>query len=79
MSGSARASGLPETGERSGAQDYAAPRQGIFQPTGIPSKRFSNYISRNYEHRLMKGGIGHNLPQKAPKAFADAVIDIARA
>lgn len=31
-----------------------------------------------YEHRLIKGGIGHNLPQEAPQAFADAVIDLAR-
>lgn len=27
-----------------------------------------------YVHRLMRGGIGHNLPQEAPKAFADAVL-----
>jgi hypothetical protein len=29
-----------------------------------------------YTHRLLKGGIGHNLPQEAPKAFATAVIDV---
>jgi pimeloyl-ACP methyl ester carboxylesterase len=29
-----------------------------------------------YEHRLINGGIGHNLPQEAPKAFAQAVIDV---
>jgi len=28
-----------------------------------------------YEHRLIPGGIGHNLPQEAPQAFAQAVID----
>lgn len=28
-----------------------------------------------YEHRLIKGGIGHNLPQEAPRDFAQAVID----
>ncbi len=28
-----------------------------------------------YEHRLVTGGIGHNLPQEAPRAFAQAVID----
>lgn len=28
-----------------------------------------------YEHRLIAGGIGHNLPQEAPEAFAKAVID----
>jgi pimeloyl-ACP methyl ester carboxylesterase len=31
-----------------------------------------------YQHREITGGIGHNLPQEAPKAFADAVIDVAR-
>lgn len=31
-----------------------------------------------YEHRLITGGIGHNLPQEAPAAFARAVIDAAR-
>ena len=30
-----------------------------------------------YEHRLITGGIGHNLPQEAPQAFAEAVIDVA--
>jgi pimeloyl-ACP methyl ester carboxylesterase len=29
-----------------------------------------------YLHRLVKGGIGHNLPQEAPEAFAKAVIDV---
>ncbi|MGO7770995.1 alpha/beta hydrolase, partial [Rhizobium ruizarguesonis] len=28
-----------------------------------------------YEHRLFTAGIGHNLPQEAPEAFAKAVID----
>lgn len=32
-----------------------------------------------YEHRLITGGIGHNLPQEAPKAFAQAVLDIGKA
>jgi len=31
----------------------------------------------SYDHRLITGGIGHNLPQEAPRAFADAVIDVA--
>jgi pimeloyl-ACP methyl ester carboxylesterase len=33
-------------------------------------------FSGTYEHRLIKGGIGHNLPQEAPQAFAQAVIDV---
>ncbi|MGO4593976.1 alpha/beta fold hydrolase [Leifsonia sp. 2TAF2] len=31
-----------------------------------------------YEHRLLTGGIGHNLAQEAPEAFAQAVSDVAR-
>ncbi len=30
-----------------------------------------------YEHRLISGGIGHNLPQEAPEAFAQAILDAA--
>ncbi|MCS5735250.1 alpha/beta fold hydrolase [Herbiconiux daphne] len=32
-----------------------------------------------YEHRVVTGGVGHNLPQEAPAAFADAVIAADRA
>ena len=31
-----------------------------------------------YEHRTIRGGIGHNLPQEAPRDFAQAVTDVAR-
>jgi pimeloyl-ACP methyl ester carboxylesterase len=31
-----------------------------------------------YEHRLITGGVGHNLPQEAPQAFAQAILDVAR-
>ncbi len=30
-----------------------------------------------YEHRTITGGIGHNLPQEAPRAFAEAIVDVA--
>jgi pimeloyl-ACP methyl ester carboxylesterase len=33
-------------------------------------------FSGKYEHRNISGGIGHNLPQEAPEAFARAVIDV---
>jgi pimeloyl-ACP methyl ester carboxylesterase len=33
-------------------------------------------FSGKYEHRTISGGIGHNLPQEAPDAFAQAVIDV---
>ena len=38
---------------------------------------YAKMFSGKYSHRTIKGGIGHNLPQEAPKAFADAVIDVA--
>jgi pimeloyl-ACP methyl ester carboxylesterase len=31
-----------------------------------------------YEHRTITGGVGHNLPQEAPQAFVDAVVDVDR-
>jgi pimeloyl-ACP methyl ester carboxylesterase len=34
-------------------------------------------FSGKYSHRNIVGGIGHNLPQEAPQAFAGAVIDVA--
>ena len=40
---------------------------------------YANKFSGPYEHRNITGGIGHNLPQEAPQAFAQAVVDIARA
>ena len=38
---------------------------------------YAKKFSGKYSHRLIKGGIGHNLPQEAPKAFAEAIIDVA--
>nr|WP_294522194.1 alpha/beta hydrolase [uncultured Rhodopila sp.] len=35
-------------------------------------------FSGKYQHRVVGGGIGHNLPQEAPKDFAQAVIDADR-
>ena len=39
---------------------------------------YAKKFSGKYEHRLIKGGIGHNLPQEAPQAFAQAVLDVDR-
>ena len=38
---------------------------------------YAKMFSGKYSHRTIKGGIGHNLPQEAPKAFAEAVLDVA--
>src|SRR5215470_9229012 len=37
---------------------------------------YAKMFSGKYSHRTIKGGIGHNLPQEAPQAFAEAVIDV---
>jgi pimeloyl-ACP methyl ester carboxylesterase len=37
---------------------------------------YSTKFSGRYAHRVITGGIGHNLPQEAPRAFAQAVIDV---
>ncbi|HMR30909.1 MAG TPA: alpha/beta hydrolase [Geminicoccaceae bacterium] len=48
---------------------------------GAPHPDASSYarkFSGRYEHRVIAGGIGHNLPQEAPQAFAEAVIAVAK-
>jgi pimeloyl-ACP methyl ester carboxylesterase len=37
---------------------------------------YAKKFSGKYSHRLITGGIGHNLPQEAPHAFADAVVEV---
>ena len=39
---------------------------------------YAKKFSGKYEHRTITGGIGHNLPQEAPQAFAQAVVDVAK-
>jgi pimeloyl-ACP methyl ester carboxylesterase len=41
-----------------------------------PSTAYRNKFSGKYDHRLITGGVGHNLPQEAPQPFAEAVIDV---
>jgi pimeloyl-ACP methyl ester carboxylesterase len=41
-----------------------------------PPDSYANKFSGKYAHRNIDGGIGHNLPQEAPKAFAQAIIDV---
>jgi len=46
---------------------------------GAPRPDPSSYakkFSGKYSHRLIKGGVGHNLPQEAPQAFAKAIVDV---
>lgn len=39
-------------------------------------KSYANKFSGPYAHRQVTGGVGHNLPQEAPHAFAQAVLDV---
>ena len=41
-----------------------------------PPAAYAKQFSGKYEHRLIRGGIGHNLPQEAPRAFTEAVIAV---
>ena len=46
---------------------------------GAPHPDPSAYAKKftgKYAHRNITGGIGHNLPQEAPEAFAKAVVDV---
>ncbi|MFZ1990684.1 MAG: alpha/beta hydrolase [Alphaproteobacteria bacterium] len=36
---------------------------------------YAKKFSGKYGHRTISGGIGHNLPQEAPQAFADAIAE----
>jgi len=40
---------------------------------------YAKKFTGKYEHRNLTGGIGHNLPQEAPQAFAEAIIDVGAA
>jgi pimeloyl-ACP methyl ester carboxylesterase len=41
-----------------------------------PAAAYRAKFSGKYQHRVINGGIGHNLPQEAPQAFAQAVLDV---
>jgi pimeloyl-ACP methyl ester carboxylesterase len=41
-----------------------------------PSTAYRSKFSGKYDYRLITGGVGHNIPQEAPQAFAQAVIDV---
>ena len=42
------------------------------------ARSYAGKFSGKYEHRVITGGVGHDLPQEAPQAFAKAVIDVDR-
>ncbi|GLO44245.1 MULTISPECIES: alpha/beta fold hydrolase [Pseudomonas] len=40
-----------------------------------PAEAYAQRFTGKYEYRLISGGVGHNLPQEAPQAFTQAVVD----
>jgi pimeloyl-ACP methyl ester carboxylesterase len=43
-----------------------------------PPAAYAQKFIGKYAHRTITGGVGHNLPQEAPQAFAQAVVDVSR-
>jgi pimeloyl-ACP methyl ester carboxylesterase len=46
---------------------------------GAPHPDPSSYAAKfsgKYVHRIITGNVGHNLPQEAPRAFAEAVVEV---
>lgn len=46
---------------------------------GAPHPEPATYAAKftgKYAHRLIRGGVGHNLPQEAPRAFVDAIVAV---
>jgi pimeloyl-ACP methyl ester carboxylesterase len=41
---------------------------------GVYAAKFSG----KYEHRTLKGGVGHNVPQEAPQQFVEAILELDR-
>ena len=44
-------------------------------PHAVPKAYAEKFLGK-YQHRTIGGGIGHNLPQEAPRAIAQAVVDV---
>ena len=42
----------------------------------LDSSVYAGKFSGKYAHRTIRGGIGHNLPQEAPQAFAEAILEV---
>ncbi len=42
-----------------------------------PPAAYAKKFTGKYQHRTLTGGIGHNLPQEAPREFAQAILDVA--
>ena len=59
-----------------GARGLVDPGDAVLHQCIPEASSYAKKFSGKYEHRLIEGGIGHNLPQEAPQAFAQAVVDV---
>jgi pimeloyl-ACP methyl ester carboxylesterase len=46
-----------------------------FDGPNIDGTAYANKFSGKYSHRILNG-VGHNVPQEAPQAFAKAIVDV---
>jgi pimeloyl-ACP methyl ester carboxylesterase len=42
----------------------------------VEASAYAGKFSGKYSHRIIKGGVGHNLPQEAPRAFCEAIVAV---
>jgi pimeloyl-ACP methyl ester carboxylesterase len=42
----------------------------------LDASAYARKFTGKYAHRVITGGVGHNLPQEAPQAFAQAIVDV---
>ena len=42
------------------------------------AEAYANKFVGRYKHLIVRGGVGHNLPQEAPVEFAKAIVDVDR-
>ncbi len=40
------------------------------------ARSYAKKFSGKYAHRIIEGGVGHNLPQEAPQDFAEAIVEV---
>ena len=67
--------GTPAARQRPGHQTITLEGDANGAPHPEPNS-YAGKLSGKYVHWLITGGIGHNLAQEAPRAFAQAVLDV---
>jgi hypothetical protein len=68
---------LPPSSASAVLRQHSSPGDADGAPRPDPSS-YAKKFTGKYSHGLIKDGIGHNLPQEAPQAFAEAVGDVDR-